>query len=297
MRGKLASSWTSTTFEDGADHVFDEVLHVALAHEGEFHVQLGELQLAVGTQCFVAEAARDLVVTVEAGHHQDLLEQLRALRQRVELARCMRAGTRKSRAPSGVALVRIGVSMSWKPFSSRWRRRACTSLMRVLHALHFRTAQVQIAVLQAGFARVLVGVERQRRSLVQHGDGGGDHFHLPVRILSFTAWRARRPHLQHVLVAQRSGHGEHFGVVDLHGHLHDAFMIAEIDEADAALVTGHVGPTGEGDSLANQVSSTRPQKGTHWGSRWRTPAPDGAGKPRILRPRPRPGQIRPVTPA
>src|SRR5690242_21379003 len=35
---------------------------------------------------FVAEAARDLVVAVEARHHQDLLEQLRALRQRVELA-------------------------------------------------------------------------------------------------------------------------------------------------------------------------------------------------------------------
>ncbi|MFY1005014.1 hypothetical protein ACNF5F_26690, partial [Escherichia coli] len=41
-----------------------------------------------------------------------------------------------------------------------------------LHALHFRAAQVQVAVLQAGFlARVLVGVERQRRSLVLQVEG------------------------------------------------------------------------------------------------------------------------------
>ena len=39
--------------EDGADHVLDEILHVALAHEGELHVQLGELQLAVGAQGLV----------------------------------------------------------------------------------------------------------------------------------------------------------------------------------------------------------------------------------------------------
>jgi len=61
---------------------------------------------------------------------------------------------------------------------------------------------------------------------------------------------------------------------------HDAFMIAEIDEADAALVTGHVGPAGEGDSLANQgLVDQAAEVGTHGGKlRWRTPAPDGGRK-------------------
>ncbi|MNT52251.1 hypothetical protein D3C72_1892670 [compost metagenome] len=73
-------------------------------------------------------------------------------------------------------------------------------------------------------------------------------------------------HLQHVLIAQAGGHGKHFGVVELHRHLHDAFMIAEIDEADAALVTGHVGPAGEGDSLANQgLIDQAAEVGTHGG--------------------------------
>ena len=50
--------------------------------------------LAVGAQVLVAETARDLVVAVHAGHHQQLLEQLRRLRQGVELAGCTRLGTR-----------------------------------------------------------------------------------------------------------------------------------------------------------------------------------------------------------
>ncbi len=57
---------------------------------------------AVGPRVFIAEAADDLHVLVAAGHHQDLLEQLRALRQGVEAAAGIsRLGTRKSRLPSG----------------------------------------------------------------------------------------------------------------------------------------------------------------------------------------------------
>ena len=51
--------------------------------------------------------------------HEQLLVLLRRLRQRVELPGRERLGTRKSRAPSGVLLERIGVSISTKPCSSR----------------------------------------------------------------------------------------------------------------------------------------------------------------------------------
>ena len=55
--------------------------------ERRLDVELRELRLAVGAQVLVAEAAHDLVVAVEARHHQQLLEDLRRLRQREELAR------------------------------------------------------------------------------------------------------------------------------------------------------------------------------------------------------------------
>ena len=62
----------------------DDPDHVVLVHEAHLEVELGELGLAVGAEGLVAEAAGDLVVALEARHHQQLLEQLRRLRERVE---------------------------------------------------------------------------------------------------------------------------------------------------------------------------------------------------------------------
>ena len=69
-------------------------LHVALQHvhdvllgdKGHLQVDLGEFRLAVGAQVLVAEAAGQLDIAVKAGQHQQLLIDLRGLRQSVELA-------------------------------------------------------------------------------------------------------------------------------------------------------------------------------------------------------------------
>ena len=57
-----------------------------LVGEGHLDVELRDLLDAVGAEILVAEADRDLVVAVEAGDHRQLLEDLRALRQREEAA-------------------------------------------------------------------------------------------------------------------------------------------------------------------------------------------------------------------
>ena len=62
------------------------VADLFLVEERGLDVDLRELGLAVGAQVLVAEALGDLVVAVEARHHQQLLEQLRRLRQREEHA-------------------------------------------------------------------------------------------------------------------------------------------------------------------------------------------------------------------
>ena len=94
-------------------------MHVVLLDEAHLDVELGELRLAVGAEVLVAVAAGDLVVPLHAGHHEQLLEQLRALRQGVPGAGRRRAGTRKSRAPSGVDRVSVGVSISTKSRASQ----------------------------------------------------------------------------------------------------------------------------------------------------------------------------------
>ena len=69
-----------------------------LVGEGHLDVELGDLLDAVGAEILVAEADRDLVVAVEAGDHEQLLEDLRGLRQREEAAGLQPARARRSRA-------------------------------------------------------------------------------------------------------------------------------------------------------------------------------------------------------
>ena len=63
-----------------------------MIHEAHLHVQLGEFRLAIGPQVLIAEAARHLVVALDAAHHQQLLEQLRGLGQGKPLAAADPAG-------------------------------------------------------------------------------------------------------------------------------------------------------------------------------------------------------------
>jgi hypothetical protein len=246
--------------EHVADHRLDRVLHVALGHPGELHVELGELELAVGAQRLVAEAARDLVVAVEARHHQDLLEQLRRLRQGVELAgvharrdqevaRALGRGLGQDRGLDVLEAARI------QPAAQRRDQlRAGAHL-----ALHVRASQVEVAVPEADvLARVLVVVERQRIGLVQHLDALGHHFHLAGADPGVDRMAAAHGagDAQAVLVAHLFGRGQDLGVAGrvrgLGHHLDDALMVAQVDEADPAEVAGDVGPAAQGHGLPDQ---------------------------------------------
>ena len=74
--------------EHGRDDALDELVDVLGTNERHLDVDLGEFGLPIRAQVFVTETAGELIVTLEAGDHQQLLEQLRGLRQRVE-ATCM----------------------------------------------------------------------------------------------------------------------------------------------------------------------------------------------------------------
>ncbi len=72
----------------GVEHrLRDEGEHLVLRDEARLGVELHELVLPVGAQVLVPQAAGDLVVAIGAADHQQLLEELRRLRQRVEAAR------------------------------------------------------------------------------------------------------------------------------------------------------------------------------------------------------------------
>src|SRR5436190_6065308 len=70
-----------------SQQAFGQRYDIALRDERRLDVYLRELRLAVNSQVLIPEAARDLEIAIEARDHEQLLVQLRRLRQRVEFAR------------------------------------------------------------------------------------------------------------------------------------------------------------------------------------------------------------------
>ena len=158
--------------------------HVVLLDEAHLDVELRELRLTVGAEVLVAVAAGDLVVPLEPADHEQLLEQLRRLRQRVPGA------GRQARGHQEVAGA-LGRR------ARQGRRLDLDEVLRVEHAAGGLVglgaqahraggrgpAQVEVAVLEARLlADDLVerrrDLERQRRGLVEHDDVGGDELDL-----------------------------------------------------------------------------------------------------------------------
>ncbi len=81
-------------FDVDTDCLFEHALHKALAYgeyifhidKRHFKVNLRKFGLTVGTQILIAEATRQLHITVKARHHGKLFVQLRRLRQCVKTA-------------------------------------------------------------------------------------------------------------------------------------------------------------------------------------------------------------------
>ena len=88
MRELLGDGKPAAEFlEHAAQHGLNRVEHVFLGDETHLDVELVELAgRTVGAGVLVAETGGDLEVAVEARHHDQLLELLRRLRQRIELA-------------------------------------------------------------------------------------------------------------------------------------------------------------------------------------------------------------------
>ena len=164
--------------------------HVVLVDEAHLHVELHELVLAVGAEVLVAEAAGDLVVALDAADHQQLLEQLRRLRQGVEAARllarrheelagALRRGRHEHRRLDlGEALALHGAADGAVDVGTHREV-----------ALHALATEVEVAVAEAhGLVDVVgPGVDRERRGL-----GGGQDLDGAVAHLDLAGGHGRR---------------------------------------------------------------------------------------------------------
>ena len=174
-----------------------------------------------------------------------------------QLPGARRAGTRKSRAPSGVDRVSVGVSISTKSRAPEDPAGRGVDLRaepdRVPRGVRPGPAQVEVAVLEAGLladGHVAVDLERQRRARVEDLESFGDHLDLAGRQVEVGVALGSAPDvpgdLDDELVAQlvRAALGEDLVPRD---DLDDARAVAQVDEGDPAVIAPLGHPPGEGD--------------------------------------------------
>ena len=237
---------------------------VLLGDEAHLDVELVELEAAVGAQVLIAEAGGDLEVAVEARHHQQLLELLGRLRQRIELLGMQAAGHQE------VA----------RAFGRRGRQDRRLILQETLleHAIadrldHARTqhdvlvqglaTQVEIAVLEPDFLGILRLAEdwqRQFGGFRQHldrlnphldfsgGQVGVDGRAFAQHHLAVDTDHALGAHPLHPLEARR---------LRVQHQLGQAVVVAQVDEQQTAVVPLPVHPAGQADRGAGVGSAKR----------------------------------------
>ena len=172
----------SDNFERANHHAFDHLENILLARERHLQIQLREFRLAVGAQVFVTEAAHDLEIAVHAGNHQDLLEDLRRLRQRVELAVMNAAGDQiVARAFGRRTRQHRSFDFEKAELVERLAHLEKNAVAQFDIAMRARPAQIEIAVAQARFfagGHFVFNLEWRRFRIVQDVQARGHHFHF-----------------------------------------------------------------------------------------------------------------------
>ena len=251
------------------EHALQEALvdgdDIVLLDERHLKVDLRELRLAVGAQVLIAETAGDLHIAVDTGQHQQLLVLLRRLRQSVERAR-MDTGRNQivARALRRGLLQNRRLDLQESLLIEVVAGDLGDAVAQLEVALHGRTAQIQIAVLEPQLVVDLLVV----RNLERGGLGLGQDAHVGHRDLDLTGRHLRvdgaivalgnhAADRENVLHADTECDVEQV-LVDrlIKRALDDARAVAQQQEQNAAVVAGPVTPAVE-DNLAAGIRRTK----------------------------------------
>ncbi len=246
-------------FEDVVYHLFDEGQDFFLVHEGHFHVELSKFRLAVGAQVFIAEAAGDLVITVHTGNHEQLFKNLRRLRQRIEFAF---VDTARYEVVAGAFRRALAEFRRFDVDEAVFvEERAHGMFYFMAHdevVLHFRTAQVEVAVFEADLfvdVDVVFNVERRRLGRIEDAqffaaDFDSARLHLGVDRI-FITHADDAAYSQDVFCTYLFCFIErNLFIIRRSDDLYDARTVAEIDEDQSAVVAAAFYPAGQDDFFA-----------------------------------------------
>ena len=250
--GHLHADLPEDQLDEGLDHCVDGLR----PRKRHLDVHLRELRLPVGAQVFVTEAFHNLEVAIGTANHQDLLEDLRGLRQRVELAGMNAArhevvagalgrGLRQDRRLDFPETLLVEVA-------ANGHRHAMPQPEVVLQA---RTPQVQVPKPQPhilGHIRIVGNRERRRLCLVQDADLTCDDLHFAGGQLRVDGVGRAGTHLAgdtHDVLGPQPLRRPEQRVVD--HDLREAAAITDIDEQHAAQIAHAMHPAKQRDFLSD----------------------------------------------
>ena len=219
-----------------------------------------EFRLPIRAEIFIAEATHDLKILLHAADHQQLLENLRRLRERVELPGIESARHEK-------------IARAFRRRTAEHRRFNLQKAVLVeiiahdlRHAvpehdvlLHFRTPQVEIPIPEPNIfvnLDAVLNVERRSLRLVEYPKLGDDDLDLArrhFRIDRLVRTRANGSvYADHEFIAKRFGFVEclftHCRFVE--NNLHQAGTVAHVDKDQSAVIAPTRYPTRQIDLLA-----------------------------------------------
>ena len=246
-------------------HLLEGAHHVILVHEGHLDIHLSELGLAIGAKVLVAETFGNLVVTLNATDHKQLLQKLRALGQGIEVARLNAAGNNKVARALGRGLEQARrldfheVAVVQRLADSKGKVRAQA---QVCH--HLGTTDVQVAIAQA---RILAGLDAIL-DLERRGHGGVEHLGVIGQDLDLAGCEFDVGSLlatgAHDTVDLDGPLGTHglgdlegvtVGVLGIERELRNALAIAKVTENEATMVAAAAYPTSKGNLLAHVLTA------------------------------------------
>ena len=239
--------------EDAVHDRLQRFEHVLLLDEGHLDIELVELAGgAVGARVFVAEAGRNLEIAVEAGGHDQLLELLRRLRQRVEGARMEPARHQEVARALGRARGQDGRVALHEAQVHHVPANAGNDRAAPHHVLvHALAPEVEEAVAEPHLLPVVVfAVDRQRQSLggvlhLQRGDADLDLAGRDLGIRRLLVARDHRAgHRHHGLGLERR-HRVEERLTCLGDALGDAVVVAQVHEDEVTVIAHPMDPAGE----------------------------------------------------
>jgi len=246
-------------FPDAGDQLRMDRDHVVDVHEAHLDVDLREFRLAVGPRVLVAEATDDLEVLVDAADHQDLLEQLRRLRQCVEGVAHQAAGHEEiagafRRALSQHRRLDLPETLLVK-IAARQRR---DTMADAKPLLHLGPTQIEVSVHQPRlFVRPARVVQLKRRGLghVEDFEPLDDHLDLSGGQLgifqSLAARTDRAGRGDHPFTSHRASELVRFGTgLRVEHELRQSLPVPHVEEDQVAMIPIRLDPAGHHHALS-----------------------------------------------